>query len=460
MRLQYDRGTLLLLDTPPGWTADLDSGFVWDERVRAHRAPGSRYKKIVTMLQNDRGSLPLNDQVHVAEPKKLGSWAPISLRPYQETALELWENAGSQGIVVLPTGAGKTRLALAIAAKAGVATLCLVPTRALLEQWRQEISKFYSGPIGIQGDGSHGLEAVTISTYESAYRRIGEFGNRFGLLIVDECHHFGRGIRDEIMEASIAPLRLGLSATLPSAEDWIQRLGQLIGPPVFELSVSDLTGTYLADFDYYSLHVNLTPDEYFRYQLEISAYRKVHSEFRDSCPGGTYLDWIRFAARSPEGRNALQGFQRAKRILTAASKKMEMLGVLLNKHWGRKILIFTADTETAYRISREHLIMPITSEIGRKERELQLQAYREGKLKALVSCRVLNEGLDVPDAEIAIILGGTQGSREHIQRIGRILRPGHKKRALIYELVCRGTIEVRQAKTRSQSIAAPIPSAL
>ena len=89
-----------------------------------------------------------------------------------------------------------------------------------------------------------------------------------------------------------------------------------------------------------------------------------------------------------------------------------------------------------------------------------LKAYREGQIRALVSCRVLNEGMDVPDAEVAIILGGTQGAREHIQRIGRILRPNPGKRAQVYEIVCRGTLEVRQSITRSRSLAAPIPAAV
>jgi superfamily II DNA or RNA helicase len=114
-------------------------------------------------------------------------------------------------------------------------------------------------------------------------------------------------------------------------------------------------------------------------------------------------------------------------------------------------LVFTADTETAYAISRKHLMMPLTSEIGRKEREETLSRYKTGELKAIVSCRVLNEGFDVPDAEIGIILGGALGQREHIQRIGRLLRPLEGKKAIIYELVCRGTIEIRQWKRRNDS---------
>ena len=97
--------------------------------------------------------------------------------------------------------------------------------------------------------------------------------------------------------------------------------------------------------------------------------------------------------------------------------------------------------------------MPITCEISRRERNQALAAFRAGKLKALVSARVLNEGIDVPDADVAIIVGGTFGEREHVQRIGRLLRPVPGKRAVIYELVTLATTETRQAKERRRGLA-------
>jgi superfamily II DNA or RNA helicase len=119
------------------------------------------------------------------------------------------------------------------------------------------------------------------------------------------------------------------------------------------------------------------------------------------------------------------------------------------------VLVFTADNAAAYAIAREHLIMPITCEIGRRERERALLAFREGKLRALVSARVLNEGIDVPDADVAIIVGGALGEREHVQRIGRLLRPVPGKRAIVYELVTLSTSEARRAAERRRALAAP-----
>lgn len=139
------------------------------------------------------------------------------------------------------------------------------------------------------------------------------------------------------------------------------------------------------------------------------------------------------------------GFTRAKAAAVRA---------LLSRHRDARILVFTADNAAAYAIAREHLIMPITCEIGRQERERALQGFREGKLRALVSARVLNEGIDVPEAEVAIIVGSTQGEREHVQRIGRLLRPSPGKRATVYELVTLATSETRSATERRRGLAA------
>ena len=98
--------------------------------------------------------------------------------------------------------------------------------------------------------------------------------------------------------------------------------------------------------------------------------------------------------------------------------------------------------------------MPLTCDIGRQERDDVLERFRHGELRALVSARVLNEGLDVPDADVAVVVGGALGEREHVQRVGRLLRPSEGKRAVVYELVTRNTVEVGQARRRRQGLVA------
>jgi superfamily II DNA or RNA helicase len=166
-------------------------------------------------------------------------------------------------------------------------------------------------------------------------------------------------------------------------------------------------------------------------------------------------DWkalVVAAAGSEAGRAAMTAWRRVRKLLALTRAKLDAVGTLIEKHRDRKILIFTADNAAAYRIARTHLVMPLTCDVGRAERDEALEKFRAGALRALVSSRVLNEGLDVPDADVGIVVGGAQGSREHVQRIGRVLRPAPGKRAVVYELVSRGTIEVRSAFHRRDGL--------
>lgn len=447
MRLIFDHGTLVLVDAP-----DIDLGFVpglvWDSRVALWRAPAYRYAEILAAFE--LGRVPCADQVSPQRPNPV-SWRAIDLRPYQHGASTAWELAGRAGIIVLPTGAGKTRVALANLARIATRALCLVPTRALLHQWRHEIARFYAGPVGCLGDGERQLEAVTVSTFESAVRQMPTLGNQFDTLVIDEVHHFGGGLKDEALEMSTAPYRLGLTATPPD-ERALNRLDQLIGPVVYSLGVGDLAGSWLSDFDLVLLRLTLNASERSYYQQNYGHFLRVHRSFRQLHPGASWQEFVRAAATSGEGRAALLAWQRARRLLGYTEAKAQAVGKLLARHRESKVLVFTSNNDAAYAIAKQHLIMPITCEIKRRERTWALDAFRSGELKALVSARVLNEGIDVPDANVAIIVGGTFGEREHVQRVGRLLRPVPGKRAIVYELVTLRTTEAQHAFQRRQSL--------
>jgi superfamily II DNA or RNA helicase len=377
----------------------------------------------------------------------------VDLRDYQDSALIAWRSSGGRGVVCLPTGAGKTRLALAAAQRSKKSTLCLVPTLVLLEQWQASIRKFYSGEIGVVGGGQYKVKPITVATFESAFRKGWQFGDQFDLIVIDEAHHFGDCERDEALEVCTAPFRLGLSATLD--ESRMERLGQLIGPKVYEQNVRDLIGTALAEFDLSRLLLPLTPAEKKAYQLDFSVFQKFFYDFGKQQVDLSWENFIRFASKSPEGRAALAAHRRAKRVLNFTEKKEEVLGQLLQKYRSHRKLIFTADSQTALLISKRLLIAAITSEIGKVERDTTIDAFRSGTIKSLVSCKVLNEGFDVPDADVAIIVGGSGSDREHIQRIGRVLRPTDGKRARIYELLVAGTSEVKQSHRRGAKLNEP-----
>ncbi|HYQ17919.1 MAG TPA: DEAD/DEAH box helicase family protein, partial [Polyangiaceae bacterium] len=233
MRLLFDHGTLVLAEAPD-LRLDFVPGLVWDPRVALFRAPAFRYAEVRAAL-GARG-LRCVDEVSAPRAPEPAPWQDVPLRPYQRAALLAWELAEQRGLVVMPTGSGKTRVALGAMASSGCRTLCLVPTRALLQQWLVQLAASYSGPIGCLGDGQRAVEAITVSTFESAYRLMPNIGNRFDLLIVDEAHHFGVGIRDEALEMCTAPRRLGLTATPPDAGA-LHRLSSVLGDVVYQIGV-------------------------------------------------------------------------------------------------------------------------------------------------------------------------------------------------------------------------------
>jgi superfamily II DNA or RNA helicase len=280
-------------------------------------------------------------------------------------------------------------------------------------------------------------------------------GNEFDLVVVDEVHHFGLGVRDEALEMSVARQRLGLTATLPEDDAALGRIETLVGPVVYRRSVADLAGTWLANFELVVVHLGLEPEERARYDRDNRIFRDVNRRFRAMYPHGTWQEFVSSASQSKEGRNALAAWRRCRRMLGLTAAKREAVGTLLARHRNARVLVFTADNDAAYAIARERLVMPLTCDISRGERERVLDAFRRGELRALVSSRVLNEGIDVPDADVAIVVGGAGGAREHVQRVGRLLRPAPGKQAIVYELVTAATSETRRARERRRGLAAP-----
>lgn len=366
---------------------------------------------------------------------------PPELRPYQHGAVAAWDGSGRRGIIVLPTGAGKTRTAIAAIATAGVPTICLAPTRVLVHQWRRALLVAGLGPIGQLADGVRDLQRVTVATVASARVHASTVGPRFALLVADEVHHHAGS--DETLELFPAPLRLGLTATPPDDPVAVARLRDLVGPIVVRVSVDALAGEFLAPYDLVQVPLDLDPDESAAYRTEMAAFRTVYRAWWRTTPDRSWAAFNRVAVRSDEGRRALAAWRRARERVAWPNAKDRALAGLLATHHRSRVLVFTRDNSVAYRIAHRHLIAPLTCDIGKAERARMLERFADGSIGALVSARVLNEGLDVPDADVAILTGGSQGEREYVQRVGRVLRPRPGKRAQVVELVVRDTHEVR-----------------
>jgi superfamily II DNA or RNA helicase len=313
----------------------------------------------------------------------------------------------------------------------------------------------YGGEIGVVGDGEHRVEDVTVMTFESAFRQMDGLGHRFALLVVDEVHHFASGLRGEALEACAAPYRLGLTATAPEpGSAGACSLEDLVGPVLFAMSIGDLTGSHLATFEVVRLRVTLTREEREEYHRHSSPFIELRDNLLRACP---IIDWeatLRAMSRTAEGQRAIAGWQRAVALALFPSNKRCLAADLIGRHRADKTLVFAAHAADARTLSCDNLVPAITAEIGRNEREALLERFREGRLRCLVSARVLNEGVDVPDANIAILLGGALGVREQVQRVGRVLRPSPGKRAVVYDVATEGTIDAHRSDRKWRKLAA------
>ncbi len=186
--------------------------------------------------------------------------------PHQAEGLKAWWDAGRRGVVVLPTGTGKTHLANLIIAKAQRPTLVVTPTIDLMNQWFDELTLSFATEVGLLGGGYYDVQPLTVTTYDSAYMNMDRLGNRFGLIVFDECHHLPGPTYGQSALCAIAPFRLGLTATPERADNAHTQLDQLIGPIVYRREITQLRGRFLADYRVETLYVNLTDEQRLRYE--------------------------------------------------------------------------------------------------------------------------------------------------------------------------------------------------
>ena len=154
-----------------------------------------------------------------------------------------------------------------------------------------------------------------------------------------------------------------------------------------------------------------------------------------------WRDFVIESTRSQEGRQAFAAYRRQKDLALGAAGKIRVLDGLMHQHRRERMLIFTQDNATAYAIARRFLVPVITHHTKPKERAAILAGLREGVFGAVVTSKVLNEGVDVPEANVAVILSGSGSVREHVQRLGRILRRAEGKQAVLYEVISASTAE-------------------
>lgn len=461
-KLTYDRGTLLL-HPPPRGKAWIDFA-TWDDRVEKFRIPAPSYPALIATLEAE-GIKFIDDAKEFFNLEINNDNLTKTPYDHQQEALTEWKGAGRKGVIVLPTASGKTYLAQMAIAVTPYTTLIVVPTLDLMHQWYAQIEQaFPNVEVGLLGGGSHDSAPLLIATYHSAAIHAQHLGNHYALQIFDECHHLPTDFFKVIAEESIAPYRLGLTATPERGDGSHRLLDQLIGKVVYRKSPEDLSKIALAEYEIIPIKVKLSPQEKQRYEEAIKTrneFLKEEKIYLSSLEG--WQNFIKASAKSAKGRRAMIAHRESKEIASGTARKLTVLTELISAHHPDKMLIFTNDNATVYRISQQFLIPAITHQTPVKERHQILTKYREGDYKIIVASHVLNEGVDVPDAKIAVILSGTGSTREYVQRLGRILRKANQqeKLAKLYEVVAENTSEEKTAQRRQDTMKSqqskPIP---
>lgn len=442
IHLWFDKGTLLLkgeVGTPYG---------KWDPRIGCYRIKALHYHDVLSYLKES--VLPYQDEV--PNPPALQTLKDtVKLRPYQEEALNKWRNVGMRGVLVLPTAAGKTFIALKAISLLKTQTLIVVPTLDLIDQWKKRVNDHLGIEAGAVGGGEDNVRMVTVSTYDSAYLQAEVLGNRFMFIVFDEVHHLASPGYMQIAEMYVAPHRMGLTATYERSDQRHALLPTLVGDLVYTARVEELAGKHLSPYGHEKIYIDLTTEEQRIYDKEMSVFNNYLRERRIVLR--TIEDFHKFimaTGRDRRAREALLARNRAIKVALNSEAKLSILARQLETHRNEKTLIFTLHNDLVYAISRKFLIPALTYQTPKEERREILENFRKGDYKTIVTSQVLDEGVDVPDASVGFILSGTGSTREYIQRLGRLLRKVEGKKAELVEIVSKETMEVRMSRRRHQ----------
>lgn len=359
------------------------------------------------------------------------SGGDFQLRPYQHEAVETFHRGGSalggSGVIVLPCGAGKTVVGMAAMAAVGAHTLVLTPNTVALRQWRSELldkTELSEDQIGEYSGDCKEIKPVTLTTYQIlTYRKSKEEDflhfdlfarGDWGLIVYDEVHLLPAPVFRATAEIQ-ARRRLGLTATLVREDGKEDEVFSLIGPKRYDAPWKDLERRgFIATVQCVEVRVPFDDEQRTAYLA-----LKRRSQFR-------------VASENPHKGQALKA--------------------LLARHEGERILIIGQYLDQLHGLQEELGVPLITGRMPNPEREKLYQAFREGREKVLLVSKVGNFAIDLPDANVAIQISGTFGSRqEEAQRLGRILRPkSDGSTAHFYSLVTEATLDQEYGEKRQR----------
>ena len=370
---------------------------------------------------------------------------PFQLRPYQHEAVEALLRR-RKGIIIMPTGTGKTAIAIQCIKRIGLPTAILVPTINLAYQWRDKLREAKAYSTLFYG-GEKRISRITIFVYNSAIRHLNRL-KPFGFIIIDEVHHLAAPkLRALLDVAAEKPYALGLTSCIRRAdgEEWIilRRL-----PVIYQMYIRDaMRKGYVSKLKIYKSPVYMTPKERALYRLYTETIQRAVIYFRVR---GYSLQEI-LKLNHPMVQKYLSALAKRKTLLSNVKAKLERVYQLVSMHPDEKILLFSESIESIEALRRYLLKKGIRagiyhSKMTLEERRRHLQLWRQGYYQTLLSVRCLEEGTDVPEVRIGIIIASGKTDRQMIQRIGRLIRPRDpSKPGVIYIVYCVGTVEEEYA---------------
>jgi len=370
----------------------------------------------------------------------------VELREYQREALDAWKRNGMRGVISLPTGAGKTLIGLGAIREAGSSTLIVTFTNEQLRQWLDSLKSSLSGTpkVGIFYSEKKEISPITVTTYQSAIRHLKELSPSFKLLIIDEAHHLPAEKFKNIALGLVAPYRMALSATPFRSDGKHVELFRLMGGLVYYKPLEELVSRgYLANFRVIQVKLPLTVQERERYITLLTRFRSLSK-------GRMIRELVNALQKGDvEAAEALRVHNEMRMLTALTQAKLNKIREIVELNKEKKVVIFTQYVEHAETISRFLGSLLLTGKMSKGDRVRVLEEFKESKKGVLVLTTVGDEGLDIPDANVGIIVAGTSSKRQFIQRLGRLLRNSSgDKTAILYELITQGTSEEYQAKKR------------
>ena len=357
----------------------------------------------------------------------------LTPRGWQIEALAEWERTNHRGIVSVVTGGGKTVFALSCIDRIRpVATLIIVPTAALLEQWWEEAASYFDLALDevniVTGSLRFRLGAINIAVINTAAKLALRMQEHKYFLIVDECHKAASEQFRAVLQAKTFA-SLGLSATpeRPYDEGLKDVLVPALGPVIFSYDYADaLRDGVIVPFELRNIVFEMEEDRQAEYDKLSKAIARSISQ------------------HGAEAEKTIALFLKRARVLNLSLNRIKLALKLVAANQGRRTLIFHEDIEACDLIHRVLVDNGVRSGVYHSKMPLRAKAailgqYRRGEIDVLVTCRALDEGFNVPETEVGIIAASTATRRQRIQRLGRVVRPAKGKiGALIYTLVATG----------------------